>query len=287
MHSDCLHFSRVLASSNWLLTMICMHTISSESSAMEVRQACREGTWATPTSGLALGFVQANLVVLPKDLAFDFLLFCLRNPQACPLLGVTEAGQYEPLDVAPGADLRTDLPRYAVYRDGLLAEEPTHLMSHWQDDLVSFLLGCSFTFETAMLKAGLPVRHLQEKVNVPMFKTNRLNRRAGIFEGELVVSMRPLKPAFIDQAVSLSARMPLAHGAPIHIGDPHELGIADIRKPDFGDAVTILDDEVPVFWACGVTPQAAIMAAKPAFAMTHSPGHMFLTDMHDNDLMHS
>lgn len=264
-----------------------MHSINAESSASEVRQACRTGAWQVPTSGLALGFVQANLVVLPKDLAFDFLLFCLRNPQPCPLLGVTEAGQFEPLDVAPGADLRTDLPKYAVFRDGIKVEEPDHLMDHWRADLVSFLLGCSFTFETALLKAGLPVRHLEEKVNVPMYKTNRANRRAGIFEGELVVSMRPFKPEAIEQVVALSSRMPLAHGAPVHIGHAEELGIQDLGQPDFGEPVTVHPGEVPVFWACGVTPQVAIMAAKPAFALTHAPGHMFLTDMHDNDIMQS
>jgi uncharacterized protein YcsI (UPF0317 family) len=259
--------------------------ISATSTAADVRQACREGIWTAPTSGLAQGFVQANLVVLPKENAFDFLLFCLRNPQPCPLLGVTEAGQVEPVELAPGADLRTDLPCYAVYQDGVKVDEPVNLIDYWRDDLVSFLLGCSFTFETAMDQAGLPLRHLEEKVNVPMFKTNRLNRRAGIFEGELVVSMRPLLPEHIDQAVSLSARMPLAHGAPVHIGDPAELGIVDISKPDFGDAVTIREGEVPVFWACGVTPQAAIMAARPTLALTHSPGHMFLTDMRDSDIL--
>lgn len=259
--------------------------ITTTSTASEVRLACREGNWTAPTSGLAQGFVQANLVVLPKELAFDFLLFCLRNPQPCPLLCVTEPGQVEPIEVAPGADLRTDLPRYALYRDGIKVEEPTNLQDHWRDNFVSFLLGCSFTFETAMAQAGLPLRHNEEKVNVPMYKTNRLNRKAGIFEGELVVSMRPLKPEFIDQAVSLSARMPLAHGAPVHIGDPLELGITDLSKPDFGDAVTIHENEVPVFWACGVTPQAAIMSARPSLALTHSPGHMFITDMRDSDIM--
>jgi uncharacterized protein YcsI (UPF0317 family) len=231
--------------------------------------------------------VQANLVILPKEHAFDFLLFCLRNPQPCPLLGVCEAGNPEPKEIAPGTDLRTDLPRYAVYENGILRATPLDLHQYWRDDLVSFLLGCSFTFEASMLEAGLPIRHLEQGVNVPMYRTNRPNNKAGIFEGELVVSMRPLKPEMIEKATELSARMPLAHGAPVHVGDPAALGIADLSKPDFGDAVTIHPDEVPVFWACGVTPQAAIMAAKPKLALTHLPGHMFLTDLRHHDIVMS
>ena len=203
------------------------------------------------------------------------------------MLGVCEAGDPEPKEIAPGADLRTDLPRYAVYEDGIQTAQPNDLYHYWSDDLVSFLLGCSFTFETAMLEAGLPVRHLEEGTNVPMYRTNRLNNKAGIFEGELVVSMRPLRPDMIDKAIELSSRMPLAHGAPVHIGDPRELGIADLNHTDFGDAVTIHPDEVPVFWACGVTPQAAIMAAKPKLALTHLPGHMFLTDLRHQDIQQS
>lgn len=266
---------------------IVMSVVHANSSASEVRAASRSGEWSNPTSGLALGYVQANLVVLPKQDAFDFLLFCLRNPQPCPLLSVIEAGEYEPKDIAPGADLRTDLPRYAVYQDGILTDKPTDLHAWWRDDMVSFLLGCSFTFEAVMLKSGLPVRHIEQGVNVPMYRTNRPNSKAGNFAGELVVSMRPLKPEAIEQAAVLSARMPLAHGAPVQIGSPEELGIADLNKPDFGDPVKIEPGEVPVFWACGVTPQAAIMAAKPKLALTHLPGHMFLTDMRDEDIIQS
>lgn len=266
---------------------VVMNPIHAHSTAAEIRAACRTNEWTQPTSGFGHGYVQANLVILPKEYAFDFLLFCLRNPQACPLLGVSEAGDPEPKEVAPGADLRTDLPRYAVYEDGVQTATPQDLYHYWSDDLVSFLLGCSFTFEHAMLEAGLPVRHLEQGVNVPMYKTNRLNNKAGIFEGELVVSMRPLKPEVIDRATELSARMPLAHGAPVHVGDPRELGIADLDKPDFGEAVTVHPDEVPVFWACGVTPQAAIMAARPKLALTHLPGHMFLTDMRHEQISQS
>ncbi len=264
-----------------------MNPIHAHSTAAEVRAACRSNEWAQPTSGYGLGFVQANLVILPREYAFDFLLFCLRNPQPCPLLGVCEAGDPEPRDIAPGADLRTDLPRYAVYEDGIQTATPQDLYRYWNSDLVSFLLGCSFTFEAVMLEAGLSVRHLEQGVNVPMYRTNRPNVKAGIFEGELVVSMRPMKPEMIERATELSARMPLAHGAPVHAGDPSVLGIADLSKPDFGDAVTIHPDEVPVFWACGVTPQAAIMAAKPKLALTHLPGHMFLTDLRHQDIVQS
>ncbi len=249
-----------------------------------VRVACREGSHRGPTPGLALGFVQANLVVLPKDWAFDFLLFCQRNPKPCPLLDVTEPGDPEPKAVAPGADLCTDLPAYRVWRDGELVEEPTDIRHLWRDDLVGFVIGCSFTFENALLEAGIPVRHIEQSVNVPMYRTSIACKPAGRFSGPMVVSMRPLTPAQTITATRICARYPLAHGAPVHFGDPAAIDIRDIAKPDFGDAVEIRDGEAPVFWACGVTPQAALMRAKPPFAITHKPGHMFLTDLRDSDL---
>jgi uncharacterized protein YcsI (UPF0317 family) len=250
----------------------------------EVRQAARTGELRTPTPGLALGHVQANLAVVPRDLAFDFLLFCQRNPKPCPLLDVTEPGSPEPRLVAPGADLRTDLPRYRVYRRGELADEPTDLGSYWRDDLVAFLLGCSFTFENALLQAGVPVRHLEQGRNVPMYRTNRPCRPAGAFRGPLVVSMRPLTPAQAVTATRVCSRFPRAHGVPVHFGDPSALGIRDLGRPDFGDAVEVRPGEVPVFWACGVTPQAVAMEARPPLLLTHSPGHMFVTDLRDADL---
>ncbi len=250
----------------------------------EVRAACRRGELASPTPGLALGFVQANLVVLPREWAFDFLLFCQRNPKPCPLLDVTEPGDPEPKFVAPGADLRTDLPAYRVWRNGELIEEPTDIKRHWRDDLVSFVIGCSFTFENALLAAGVPVRHIEQNVNVPMYRTNIACRPAGRFSGPMVVSMRPLTPEQAVKATRICSRFPRAHGAPVHLGDPAAIGIRDVSKPDFGDAVEIRGGELPVFWACGVTPQAALMQARPPFAITHKPGHMFLTDMRDVDL---
>ena len=229
----------------------------------EVRQQIREGKWRQPTAGLAPGFVQANLVILPRDLAFDFLLFAQRNPKPCPVIEVTDVGSSEPKLSAPGADLRTDVPRYCVYRDGALASEVTDLRSVWRDDFVSFLLGCSFTFESALLQAGVPVRHIEEGRNVPMFITNIPCEPAGVFRGPLVVTMRPIPAPLVARAVQISGRYPGVHGAPVHLGDPAIIGIRDLQAPDFGDAVTIRPGEVPVFWACGVTPQAVAMQAKP------------------------
>ena len=250
----------------------------------EVRQQIREGKWRQPTAGLAPGFVQANLVILPRDLAFDFLLFAQRNPKPCPVIEVTDVGSSEPKLSAPGADLRTDVPRYCVYREGALASEVTDLRSVWRDDFVSFLLGCSFTFESALLQAGVPVRHIEEGRNVPMFITNIPCAPAGVFRGPLVVTMRPIPARLVARAVQISGRYPGVHGAPVHLGDPAAIGIRDLRAPDFGDAVTIRADEVPVFWACGVTPQAVAMQAKPPLMLTHAPGHMFITDLRNEEL---
>ncbi|HEY8476636.1 MAG TPA: putative hydro-lyase [Chloroflexota bacterium] len=252
--------------------------------ARAVRQRIREGAWNGPTSGLALGYTQANLVVLPRDLAFDFLLFCQRNPKPCPVLDVTEPGSPVPRLVAPDADLRTDVPRYRIYRHGELVEEVDNLRSHWRDDLVAFLLGCSFTFERAMIEAGLPVRHIEEGRNVPMYVTNRECVPAGVFHGPQVVSMRPLAPELVPRAVQVTARFSRAHGAPVHIGDPAVIGIADLARPDFGDPVTVRPGEVPVFWACGVTPQAVARRVRPELMITHAPGHMFITDVRDEEL---
>jgi uncharacterized protein YcsI (UPF0317 family) len=250
----------------------------------EVRAACRFGQFTKPTPGLALGYVQANLVILPREWAFDFLLFCQRNPKPCPLLDVTEPGDPEPRAVAPGADLRTDLPAYRVWKNGELVDEPTEVNRYWRDDLVSFVIGCSFTFENTLLAAGVPVRHIEQRVNVPMYRTNVDCRPAGRFSGPMVVSMRPLTPPQTVRATQICSRLPRAHGAPVHFGEPAAIGIHDITKPDFGDPVTVRPGEQPVFWACGVTPQAVLMQAKPPFAITHKPGHMFLTDLKDSDL---
>ncbi len=249
-----------------------------------VREACRRRGFTGQTSGLAPGFTQANLVIIPVEWAGDFHEFCRRNPKPCPLLDVTEPGNPVPARVAPMADLRTDLPRYRVWKNGELAEEVDDLRSVWRDDFVSFLIGCSSTFEAALLRAGIPVRHLERNANVPMYRTNRPCVASGVFQGPLVVSMRPMKPADAIRAVEITSRYPDVHGAPIHLGFPEQLGIAELSRPDYGDAVPIHHDELPVFWACGVTPQAVLQAAKLPLAITHSPGCMFVTDVRDETL---
>ncbi|HLJ97160.1 MAG TPA: putative hydro-lyase [Gemmataceae bacterium] len=250
----------------------------------EVRRAAACGQLTGPTPGLALGYVQANLVIVPRELAFDFLLFCQRNPKPCPVLAVTEPGDAEPRTIAPGADLRTDLPRYRVYRGGELIDEPTDLHAWWRKDLVAFLIGCSFTFESALLQAAVPLRHVEAGCNVPMYRTQLACRPAGIFHGPVVVSMRPLTPAQAITAIRICARFPRAHGTPIHFGDPEAIGIRDLGRPDFGDPVEVRAGEVPVFWACGVTPQAVAMEVRPPLLITHKPGHMFVSDWRDTDL---
>jgi uncharacterized protein YcsI (UPF0317 family) len=253
-------------------------------SGKEVRRAAREGILTSPTAGLARGYVQANLVVVPHELAFDFLLFCQRNPKPCPVLDVTEPGNPEPAWAAPGADVRTDVPRYCVYREGECVDEPNDLRNWWRDDLVAFLLGCSFTFENALLEAGVPVRHVELGCNVPMYRTNVACRSAGVFHGPLVVSMRPMTATQAIAATRICGRFPRAHGVPVHVGDPKALGIGDLGRPDFGDPVPIYPGEIPVFWACGVTPQAVAMQAQPSLLLTHKPGHMFVTDLRDTNL---
>ena len=250
-----------------------------EATGAEVRRAARSGELTGPTPGLARGYVQANLVVVPRDLAFDFLLFCQRNPKPCPVLDVTEAGSPEPSLVAHGADLRTDLPCYRVYRHGELVDEPADLLGLWRDDMVGFLLGCSFTFEQSLIEAGVPVRHLEMGRNVPMYRTNIACRPAGVFRGPMVVSMRPMTLAQAATAARVCTNFPQAHGIPLHVGDPAILDILDLNKPDFGDPVEVRPGETPVFWACGVTPQAVAQAARLPLLITHKPGHMFVTDL--------
>ena len=248
-------------------------------SPAEARLRYRDG-FVSPTSGEAPGFTQANLVVLPREWAFDMLLFAQRNPRPVPLLDVTDPGSYRTA-LAPDADLRTDLPRYRVWRDGRLVHEPTDVAGLWHDDLVAFLVGCSFSFEAALLEAGVPVRNIEQGRNVSMYRTNVDCRPAGRLSGPLVVSMRPIPAALVVTAVQVTDSMPAVHGAPVHIGHPASLGIPDLALPDFGDAVELSEGDVPVFWACGVTPQAALMASRPPFAITHAPGHMFVTDVPD------
>jgi len=250
----------------------------------EIRALAREAKITGPTAGMSSGYAQANLVVLPKDLAYDFLLFTQRNPKACPLLEAGEVGSRSTPVLAPDADVATDLPKYRLYEKGGLAGEYTDASELWRKDFVYFLIGCSFSFESELLEAGVPVRHIEEKRNVPMYRTNIECAPAGVFNGCMVVSMRPIPHALVPKAVQITASMPRVHGAPVHIGSPEFIGISDISRPDFGDAVTIRNGEVPVFWPCGVTPQAVVMNVKPPIAITHAPGHMFISDVKNIDL---
>ncbi len=247
----------------------------------ELRAIFRRGEYQGPTAGLAPGWVQANLVILPAEAAEEFEEFCRLNAQACPLLERTTAGDPHPRKSAPGADLRTDLPRYRVFRRGQLIEEPPDICHWWRGDLVGFLLGCSFTFERALIQQGLVPRHVALGCNVPMYRTQVACRPAGRFRGNLVVSMRPYRPEQVEQVKAITACYPRMHGAPIHVGDPTQLGIGDLSRPDFGDAVPVESGEVPVFWACGVTPQVVVEQAGCELVITHSPGCMFITDWPD------
>lgn len=255
-----------------------------ESTPKEVRALISEGKITGETSGMCGDYAQANLVVLPKDLAFDFLLFATKNPKACPILEVTDAGDRYLHEIADHADIAKEIPQYCIYENGELTGMYTDVSEFWRDDLVSFLIGCSFSFEGELLKADIPVRQIEESCNVPMYKTNIPCKSAGVFHGNMVVSMRPIPYELVTKAVMVTGAMPKVHGAPVHIGEPSVIGIEDLSKPDFGDAVTIKEGEVPVFWPCGVTPQAVVMASKPRFCITHAPGHMLVTDVKNINL---
>jgi uncharacterized protein YcsI (UPF0317 family) len=250
---------------------------------LEARLAIRDKQYSGTTSGFAPGFVQANLAILPQALAGDFLRFCQLNPKPCPLIGVSVPGDWRLPMLAADLDIRTDVPRYRVWRDGALIDEPHDLARWWRDDLVIFAIGCSFSFEQALVEDGIELRHVTCNCTVPMYRTSIATTPAGPFHGPTVVSMRPMKPADAIRAVQITTRFPSVHGAPVHLGKPESIGIADIAKPDWGDAVPIKDDELPVFWACGVTPQSVIAAAKPEFCITHYPGAMLVTDRRNTE----
>ncbi len=250
----------------------------------QVRRMIRGGEYAGQTSGMCPGYAQANLVALPRDIAYDFLLFAQRNPRACPLLEVSDTGSRALREIAEDADIAKDIPRYRIYKKGVMTEEVTDASSYWRDDLVSFLIGCSFSFEGDLLAADVPVRQIEEGCNVPMYNTNIPCQSAGIFHGNMVVSMRPIPYELVPKAILITGAMPKVHGAPIHVGDPSVIGIRDLQHPDYGDMVTVRDGEVPVFWPCGVTPQNVIMQSKPDYVITHAPGHMFITDVKNVNL---
>lgn len=248
-------------------------------SPAEVRLAARCGRWRGSTAGHCPRYQQANLVILPNEAAAEFADFCTRNPVPCPLIEITPPGDPVPGRSAPEADLRTDLPGYRVYRDGQLAERRDDILDLWRGDLVAFLLGCSFTFEHALAEAGIPLRNVERDTTVPMFVSNIACTSVGRFRGPMVVTMRPIAVAQIELVRGLSGRYPHAHGTPVHVGDPHGIGIADLERPDYGDPVPILANEVPVFWGCGVTPQAIAERAGIELMITHEPGQMFMTDL--------
>lgn len=253
-------------------------------SGREARLAVRRGDWVRPTAGIAPGFVQGNLAILPQSMAHDFLRFCQQNPKPCPVLACSAPGDPRLPGLGDDLDIRTDLPRYRLWRHGELVAELSNLSEVWREDLVSFVLGCSFSFEEALVEAGVPMRHIDCGSNVPMYRTSIATQPAGAFHGPLVVSMRPLKPADAIRAIQITTRFPSVHGAPVHLGLPQMIGIADLARPDYGDPVEIRSDEMPVFWACGVTPQAVIAAARPEFCITHAPGYMLVTDLLNSSL---
>ncbi len=254
-------------------------------SPYDLRQLIRRGEFKSHTSGFSQGFVQGNLAIMPSEWANDFLKFCQLNPKPCPIIGMSaNPGEFLLPDLGQDVDIRTDIPRYRIYEDGILSREVDDVKAVWRDDLVTFLLGCSFSFEESLIADGLEVRNITEKVNVPMYRTNIACKPAGKFSGTTVVSMRPMTPKDAIRAVQICTRFPSVHGAPLHFGQPEAIGIQDINTPDYGEAVTIKPGEVPVFWACGVTPQVAIENAKPPFCITHSPGFMLVTDIRNSSL---
>jgi uncharacterized protein YcsI (UPF0317 family) len=255
----------------------------SAAGGLATRLDIRRGVHSGTTAGLAPGFAQANLAILPRAFAADFLRFCELNPKPCPLIGVTTPGDFSLPALGDDIDLRTDLPRYRVWRGGELIDEPTDVSRWWRDDLVSFAIGCSFSFEQALIEAGLEIRHITRRCNVPMYRTSLATSPAGPFRGPLVVSMRPFAPADAIRAIEITSRFPKVHGAPIHIGNPDLIGIPNLAAPDYGDAVPVGEDELPAFWACGVTPQAAIANARPDLCITHYPGAMLVTDRRNVD----
>lgn len=248
-------------------------------SAIGARLAIRHGRHAGPTATLAHGHVQANLAILPKDWADEFLRFCLANPKPCPVLAISEPGDPRLPKLGADLDVRTDVPRYRVWRDGEVVDEPADLAAHWRDDLVTFVIGCSYSFESALVEDGIEIRHITRGCAVPMYRTNIATVPAGRFHGPMVVSMRPMSPAAAIRAIQITGRLPNVHGAPVHLGRPDLIGIQDLARPDYGDPVPVGADEIPVFWACGVTPQSVIATARPPFCITHYPGTMLVTDL--------
>ena len=260
-----------------------IHDNVTELTPAQIRQKIRQNQLTRPTAGLASGYVQTNVAILPKELSYDFKLFCEQNPKSCPLIEVLEPGSTEAINSAPNSDIRSDVGLYKIYENGVLSSETSNIGNVWRDDFVTFLIGCSFTFESALIKNGIPLSHFEQGKNVSMFITNIPTKKVGMFSGPMVVSMRSIAELKVDKAIKITSQFPSMHGAPIHIGNPEEIGISNINNPDFGDITLIQENEVPVFWACGVTPQSIAMNSNPEIMITHSPGYMFITDKKDEE----
>ena len=252
--------------------------------ARQARMDIRAGRWQSPTTGMAPGMVQGNLAILPADWSADFMQFCRLNNKPCPLIAVSAKGDPRVPELGEDIDLRTDLPMYRVFRDGACVDEAPDITDLWSDDLVAFVLGCSYSFEDVLLQAGLPLRHHEDGTKVCVYRTTIETKPAGPFRGPMLVSMRPFTPANAIRAIQVTSRFPNVHGAPVHFGDPDAIGITDIDNPDYGGNPGIKEGEVPVFWACGVTPQAIMEFAKPPFSITHKAGHMLITDLLNAEL---
>ena len=246
--------------------------------------ACRKQGFSRPTAGQAPDYIQTNVVILDKSDALDFLIFCQRNPKPCPVIEVVEAGSFEPIVSAPGADLRTDIPKYLVYENGILVTETTDITSYSNQQMVSFLLGCSYTFEYALLNAGIPIRHIEQNTIVPMYVTSIDTKSTNNLYGPLVVTMRPIPKRQLEKTIQITSQYPSVHGSPVHVDNFQDIGISNLSKPDFGDFFEPDSKNYsPVFWACGVTPQIVALKSKIPIMITHSPGHMFITDLRDDD----
>jgi len=245
----------------------------------ELRDLSARGEFDHHTAGYCEGHVQANMVALPQEYAKDFKQFCENNPKPCPLLEVVGPGEHRTRSLADNADLLNTIPKYLIWKDGCIYKEVAQISEYYSDDLVFFLLGCSFSFEQALASSGIRLRHIEMNKNVSMFNTDIPLKASGPFFGKMVVSMRPIYHDLVPRACLITGRYPDVHGEPVHIGYPEMIGIQNIKQADYGDSVEIKLDEIPVFWACGVTPQNVLVEAKLPFAITHAPGFMFVGDM--------
>lgn len=250
----------------------------------EIRECIRKEKWIGPTTGIALGFVQANLVIIPEKLALEFIIFCQRNHSACPILEITEPGIASLNYLAKNVDIRTDLPKYRVYKKGVLMDEPLNIIDYWRSDFVSIFIGCSLSFEKALTDSNIPLRHLECKKNGAIYISSIKCNPTGMFRGNMAVSLRPIPRHQLIRTIQITSRFYNAHGAPVHIGDPDLIGIKNLDEVYYGDPPIFKENDVPVFWACGVTPQVVASESKPEIMITHSPTHLFVSDIKDTEI---